>query len=137
AHLVGVPQRPGDVDALQPRHAVEVLRDQHDHVLGAALTLRAGATKIGDARPAEQRAIEWPPVRDPPNVALELAVVELLVGHPKPIVAQETAGGKGRTPAPNTLGCRLNRTRTAREARRTRPTARRRSRARSRRRPRT
>src|SRR3954452_20104433 len=107
AHLVRVPQRPGDVDALQPWHAVEVLGNQHDHVLRTALALWAGAAEIGDARAAEQRSIEWPPVRDPPNVSLELAVVELLVGHPTPIVAQEAACGKARTRGPNTRAAGL------------------------------
>ena len=95
AHLVGVPQRPGHVHALEPGHAVEVLADEHDHVLGPALALRAGAAQVSDARAAEQRAIERPPVRDPAHIALELAVVELVEGrHPPPIVADAATGGK-------------------------------------------
>src|SRR5262249_213105 len=101
AHLVRVPQRPGDVHALQPRHPVEVLPDHHQHVLRPALTLRTGTAQVRDARAAEHRAIEWPPVRDPTDVALELAVVELLRGHPTSIVAGKRVCGKTRTPFPN------------------------------------
>ena len=96
AHLVGVPQRAGDVDALEPRHPVEVLGDEHDHVLGAALTLRSGAAQIGDARAGQQRAIERPPVRNPAHVTLELAVIELLEIHPPNIVADEAPLSKRR-----------------------------------------
>ena len=39
AHLVGVPQRAGLVDALEPRDAVEVLGNQFDDVLDPALAL--------------------------------------------------------------------------------------------------
>ena len=93
AHLVGIPQRAGDVDALEPRHAVEVLGDEHHHVLGAALALRGGPADVGHPRAAEQRALDRPPVRDPPHVALELAVVELS-SHAQRIVDDGAAAGK-------------------------------------------
>src|SRR3954465_13180500 len=62
AHLVGVPQRARAVDALQPRHAVEVVRDEYHHVLGPPLALRRGAPRVGYPRAAEQRALDRPAV---------------------------------------------------------------------------
>ena len=64
AHLIGAPQRAGDVDALEPRHAVEVLGAEQDHVLGATLALGRGAAHVGHPRATEQRAL------DPPRSAI-------------------------------------------------------------------
>jgi hypothetical protein len=84
AHLVGVPQAPADVYALEPRHPIEELGDEHEHELGAALALRPGASQVRDARATEQGSLDRPAVGDPLDVALELAVVELSWGHSVP-----------------------------------------------------
>ena len=39
AHLEAVPQRPCDVDALEPRHLIECRRHEHDNELGTPLAL--------------------------------------------------------------------------------------------------
>src|SRR3954454_19566859 len=76
AHLGGVPQAPGLVDALEPRHPGEELRDEHHDELRPALALGAEPALVVHARTAEQRALERPPVRDPLHVAVELAPVD-------------------------------------------------------------
>ena len=53
AHLARVPEVRRLVDALEPRHAVEGLGDEHDDVLRAALALRRRAARVGDARAPE------------------------------------------------------------------------------------
>ena len=55
-HLERVPQRAGLVDALEPRHAVERLGDEHDHELGSTLALGRRAALVGDAGAAEDGA---------------------------------------------------------------------------------
>src|SRR4051794_30653052 len=95
AHLVGVPQRARHIHALEPRHAVEVLGDQHDHVLRAALALRARAAQVSDPRAGEQRPIERPSVGDSADVAIELAMVQRFERrHPQNIVADTATTGK-------------------------------------------
>src|SRR3954454_6530896 len=81
AHLGGVPQAAGLVDALEPRDAVEELRDEDDHELRAALALRAAAEVVVDAGPAEERALEGPAIAHPLNVAVELAPVDGFGGN--------------------------------------------------------
>ena len=63
------------VDALEPRHAVEGRRDEHDDVLGPALALRRAPALVGHARAAEQGRLDRPAVGDPAQVALELQPV--------------------------------------------------------------
>ena len=75
AHLARVPEVRRLVDALEPRHAAEGLRDEHDDVLRPALALRRRAARVGDARAPEHGAIEPPAVPDPVEVALELSEV--------------------------------------------------------------
>ena len=56
AHLVGIPQAPAHVHALQPGHAVEELGHEDDDELRSALALRPGAAQVRHAGAAEQRA---------------------------------------------------------------------------------
>ena len=70
-----------------------MLGHEHDDVLGPALALGGGATDVGHPRAAEQRTLDRPTVSDPPHVALELAMVELL-SHARRIVADGAAAGK-------------------------------------------
>src|SRR5690349_7566365 len=81
AHLGGVPQAAGLVDALEPRHTVEELRDEDDHELGPALALRPAAEVFVDARPSEQRPLEGPATAHPLDVAVELAPVDGFGGN--------------------------------------------------------
>src|SRR3954454_17413315 len=75
AHLGGVPQAAGLVDALGPRHAGEELRDEHDDELRPALALGAEPALVVHAGAAEQRPLERPPVRDALDVAVQLPPV--------------------------------------------------------------
>ena len=64
AHLGGVPERARLVDALQPRHAVEVLAHEHDDELRAALALMAGAA-AGPPRARRRGSARWSGQRSP------------------------------------------------------------------------
>jgi hypothetical protein len=75
AHLEPVPQRTGVVDALEPRHALERVRDEDHDELGAALALRRRPVLVGDACAAEHGGVDLPAVADALQVALELAPV--------------------------------------------------------------
>ena len=80
AHLEGVPQRAGLVDALEPRHPL-VRRGDEDHdELGAALALGRRAPLVGHARAAEQRDLDRPAIADAVQVALQLAPVRRRAG---------------------------------------------------------
>jgi hypothetical protein len=80
AHLLGVPEAAGLVDALQPRHAPEGLGHEHDDVLLPALALHPGAADVRDAGAAEQRALQRPAAAHAVDVALELTAVEGVAG---------------------------------------------------------
>src|SRR3954454_16468923 len=81
AYLGGVPQAAGLVHALEPRHAVEELRDEDDHELRAALALRAAPEVVVDASSAEERALEGPAIAHPLDVAVELTPVDGFGGN--------------------------------------------------------
>src|SRR3712207_8636928 len=59
AHLVGVPEGPRHVHALEPRHAVEVLRDEDDDVLGPALALPGGAADRSEEHTSELQSRQY------------------------------------------------------------------------------
>src|SRR3954447_6432123 len=81
AHLGGVPQAAGLVDALEPRHTVEELRDEDDYELRPALALRAATEVVVDAGSAEERALKGPAIAHPLDVAVELAPVDGFGGN--------------------------------------------------------
>src|SRR3954467_14031680 len=75
AHLGRIPQAARLVDALEPRHAGEELRHQHDDELLTALALWPAAEVVVDPGAAEQGALERPAIAHPLHVAVELAPV--------------------------------------------------------------
>ena len=86
----------GLVDALEPRDAVEVLGDEHEHVLVPALALRRRAVEVVDPSAAQQRALDRPAVRHALQIALELPAVELWLRQTPPIVPERAAAAQGR-----------------------------------------
>ena len=76
AHLEAVPQRAGVVHALEPRHALERVRDQDHDELGAALALRRRALLVRDPGASEHRDVDRPSVIDARQVPLQLAPVD-------------------------------------------------------------
>ena len=65
AHLIAVPQRAGEVDALEPGDPVEGIGDEQEDILRAPLALRGRAMLVVDPRAAEQRDIDRPAVAGP------------------------------------------------------------------------